>query len=690
MGELPPDRGLAVTAKPAAKAVVAPALEPSGRRGVGPNPKRLRSTRRGAAIALASGLLIGLLVFAAFRILPPLAAAEARARDVAHAYFHPAAPTRDDIVLILIEEATLATLPYRSPIDRGFLADLLGSIQAHGPRAVALDLLLDQPTEPAKDAALFARLAAPGAAPVVVAAADEADGLTTPQADYLGAATASARIGQAALLFDPANDVVRATPPAREIRGRRAPALSAAMAEAAGVAAPPGGFDIVFAPPMAGADLAPRLVAAFHPYFTAEQISGKFILIGVSLDNVDRHATPLDVVSAGAETPGVESHAHALAHILDGRSLREVGVGGEAIFAAGAAGLTVIALVAPIPVLIRTLVAALTLVFFAAAPALALAHIGVRTPVLTPLIAGAVAGVVVAFARWRAEATTRRRLRDAFGRFVAPEVVREIEAAPDALRLGGEKRDLTCVFTDVAGFTTLCEGLEAEELVDLLNRYLGGASEVFVNHGGTIDKFVGDAVVGFFGAPAWRDDHAAAAIRMAVALDGFATGFAAAEAKRGRSFGVTRIGVHSGEATVGNFGGDLFFDYTAMGDTVNVAARLEGANKAFGGRLCISDDALAEAGGAVDGILTRPVGRLRVKGRDAPLLVHEAFAPGDARAAVQDDYLAAYAALERDPEEAATRFAALADAWPDDGLITFHADRAAEGERGAVVTLKEK
>ena len=225
-------------------------------------------------------------------------------------------------------------------------------------------------------------------------------------------------------------------------------------------------------------------------------------------------------------------------------------------------------------------------------------------------------------------------------------------------------------------------------LSDLLNRYLGGASNVVVDNGGTIDKFVGDAIVSFFGAPLDRADHAAAAIQMVVKLDAFAQGFIETIAAEGRKFGVTRIGVHTGEATVGNFGGDVFFDYTAMGDTMNVAARLEGANKAYGGRLTISGEALAHAGGTVDGMITRPIGKLRVKGREEPLPTFEAFAPDDSRATCITDFMAAYDRLSTDGS--AEDFLALQDRYPDDALIAFHAARAKEGERGDIVTLKEK
>ena len=647
----------------------------------------------GAALSfrasLAGGAALALLIFAAFRITPFLAAAEATARDLHHAAFVAPAPPRDDIVLVLIEETTLSKFPYRSPIDRAFVAELIAGLSALSPAVIGVDLLFDQPTEEAKDFPLFDLLDAAEDPPVFVVVGDEEDGLTSAQTDWLMAMTGGMRVAQAALLRDPFNDATRAAPAAREIRGRDVPAFSVALARAAGASAGDESYEIFFTPPEPGADFTKRYVAGFHQYLTAEQIEGKIVLIGALLSGADRHRTPLDAISDGELTPGVEAHAQAVAQLMDGKRLIETPIWSELALAALSAGLVVLAMHAPVGVVAQTVLVGLVLAMFVAGPAVAIGSFGLRGPVIPPVLAGAAIGGAIALVRWRTEANTRRRLREAFGKFVAPEVVKEIEAQPDALRLGGERREVTCVFTDVAGFTTLCEGLDAEELCELLNRYLGGASDVFIRHGGTIDKFVGDAIVGFFGAPIPREDHAAAAIRMAAALDRFAADFVAAEAREGRAFGVTRIGVHTGQATVGNFGGDLFFDYTAMGDTVNVAARLEGANKAFGGTLCVSGDAAAAAG-AVEGVLMRPIGELRVKGRAAPLPTFEAFTPGDAKAAYLDAYLDAFEALAGDGARALSAFSKLADAHPDDKLVALHHERLLAGETGGVVTLTEK
>ncbi len=642
-------------------------------------------TRPAGALVMAA--LVGCLVFAAFRALPPLVGAENRARDLAQALFYPKQPQRDDIAIVLIDEATLAKLAYRSPIDRAFLAGLVARLRGLGAKAIAIDLLVDQPTEEAKDFAFLDVIEAEGP-PVIMAVADQEEGLTDAQNEFLAAMTELVGTGQAGLYRDPVDFVTRGVPPTREIHGRQTPSFAVAMARAGGLAATDESFEIAYSPTEDGVDFAPRLSAGFSNFYTEDAIKDRFIFIGVDLSGTDRHRTPLLVATDEADRPGVESHAHALAQLIDGRTLGEAGL--PWMFAATvlAALMTAAALVVSTPVLIRVAVAFGIIAVFAATPVVAMTGFAVRAPFIPPLVGAVIAGAIVALARWRKDSLTRKRLREAFGKYVSPTVVGEIESNPGALALGGERREMTCVFTDVAGFTTLCENLPADQLITLLNRYLGGASNVVVDHGGTIDKFVGDAIVSFFGAPLDRPDHAAAAIRMVVDLDRFATAFVAEVATEGTKFGVTRIGVHTGEATVGNFGGDVFFDYTAMGDTMNVAARLEGANKAYGGHVTISGDALAHAGGSVEGVVTRPIGRLRVKGRDEPLATFEAFAPEDLRATYVTDYMAAYERLCTDGSTEA--FADLARRHPKDALIAFHAARHQAGERGEIVTLKEK
>ena len=184
---------------------------------------------------------------------------------------------------------------------------------------------------------------------------------------------------------------------------------------------------------------------------------------------------------------------------------------------------------------------------------------------------------------------------------------------PTAIDLAGRRREVATLFTDIAGFTSLVETIEPSVLGELLNEYLAGMTDIVFAHDGTVAKIVGDALHVLFGAPGDQPDHADRAVACALAARRLLRRrSASAGASRDVALGATRIGVHAGPAIVGNFGGGRFFDYTAYGDTINIAARLEAANKQLGTRICVS----ASAGGAGGGF-PRPAGRRsRAEGQD--------------------------------------------------------------------------
>jgi len=173
----------------------------------------------------------------------------------------------------------------------------------------------------------------------------------------------------------------------------------------------------------------------------------------------------------------------------------------------------------------------------------------------------------------------------------------------EEMDLGGRRREIATLFTDVTSFTTLVETLDPEVLNTLLNDYLAGMTAVVFAHDGTVAKIVGDALHVLFGAPGEQPDHATRSVMCSLALDAFARGFRQLWNDRGVPLGATRIGVHAGPAIVGNFGGSRFFEYTAYGDTINVAARLESANKQLGTSICVS----ASVAARVEGFLGRPL-----------------------------------------------------------------------------------
>ena len=197
----------------------------------------------------------------------------------------------------------------------------------------------------------------------------------------------------------------------------------------------------------------------------------------------------------------------------------------------------------------------------------------------------------------RRRQSAAERAYASLSRYFSPNLAERLASDAGAIDLGGQRREIATLFTDIAGFTTLVETLEPKVLGPLLNDYLVGMTDVVFAHDGTVAKIVGDALHVLFGAPGEQSDHATRAVACALALDEYAQSFRERWHQQGITLGVTRIGAHAGPAIVGNFGGGRFFDYTAYGDTINVAARLEAANKQLSSRICISATLAARVAG---------------------------------------------------------------------------------------------
>ena len=219
----------------------------------------------------------------------------------------------------------------------------------------------------------------------------------------------------------------------------------------------------------------------------------------------------------------------------------------------------------------------------------------------------------------------RRFAQSALGKYLPRDIAAQILRDPEGLSLKGEKRELFIVFSDLEGFTKLSHAIDPGVVATLLNRYLETLSEVVLSHGGTIDKFVGDAVVAFWGAPIARPDDGARAVKAAIAMHAAGEAFRKTVPEGVPAIGRTRVGLHFGEVVVGNFGGEGRIQYTALGDAMNTAARLEGANKQLGTSVLISRDAAERSG--LSGF--RSLGTVELRGRATPVDLVE---PSDADA----------------------------------------------------------
>jgi adenylate cyclase len=411
-------------------------------------------------------------------------------------------------------------------------------------------------------------------------------------------------------------------------------------------------------------------------------IAGHIVLIGSSAPGLrDLRSTPLAPFA-----PGVEVHAQILEQMLAGQYLqRPDWVSGAELLFAIALGLSLLGLLLMMGAVWAAIVGAVAAVAAVGASWLAFQHLSLLVDPVFPSVAALLAYLGTAgFGRLRAE-RQRRLLRDAFSSYLAPTLVDQLAASPEPPRLGGEAREMTFLFTDIAGFTSLTEQTGPAELVRLLNDYLDRMCGIVTAHGGTVDKIVGDAVVAFFNAPIDQPDHAERAVRCALTLQRASCEHRASCNAAGIPLGETRIGVNTGVATVGNFGGTARFDYTAYGDAVNTAARLEGANKYLGTRVCIA----AATAERCRGIPVRPVAELVLKGKTEGIQV---FVPAEIdpeRHAPAGAYEEMYAALAAG-EDVGDRLAALQRDYPDDPLLRLHAARVGRGESGVRIIMAEK
>jgi class 3 adenylate cyclase/CHASE2 domain-containing sensor protein len=437
--------------------------------------------------------------------------------------------------------------------------------------------------------------------------------------------------------------------------------------------------------------------------------AGKVVLLGLVDDVEDRKTTSrrfingpdlagrqprcatepiaaLEVAPRVRDTvPGVLVHATAVNNLLRREPLRELTPTADTAIVGGlgiaAAGLTAVAPLGPAGVVL-----AVGMALYVALATIAF-HAGLVLPLIKPIVAVAVAFVLILVYRIAIADKDKRRLRQMFSLYLSTEMVDAMVASERLPELGGERREMSFLFTDVAGFTSLAERMDPTVLAPILNDYLDGACAVIKRHGGMVNEFIGDAILAFFGAPQNQPDHAARAVACARALDIYAEAFRLRQEAAGIPFGRTRIGAHTGTVFVGNVGSaEVKMKYSALGDVVNTASRLEGLNKHFGTRSIVSGDTLA----LCDETRVRPLGRIILKGREDPIDVFELIEEARAESHEIARYRAAYGLLDAGDPQAEAAFGALAAELPDDGCVALHLERLRAGEHGSLVVMTEK
>ncbi len=363
-------------------------------------------------------------------------------------------------------------------------------------------------------------------------------------------------------------------------------------------------------------------------------LKDKIVLIGSSMHELhDNFPTPFmeHRNSSGqevmAEMPGVEIHANALQTILSGNYLKSLSK-----FSLLFILLVLVALVYLSTRLASTLFSALLsllfIILYTVAAAWTFSGNNLILPVTAPILALLFGYSGFTIYNYFLSLQEKKMLRGAFAYYVPETVIQDIVNNPEKLKLGGEERIVTVMFTDVAGFTTISESLKPRELVGLLNEYLTEMTDIVLKNNGVIDKYEGDAIMAEFGVPVPLEEHARAACSAALEMQKQLRLMRKAWAKRGMPELSARVGINTGEVIVGNMGSRDVFDYTVMGDHVNLGARLEGANKFYGTNIMISEFTYEIV---KEYFLTRPLDYIRVKGKKKPVEVFELVADNDTK-----------------------------------------------------------
>ena len=623
----------------------------------------LRRTRAALLLALVPGL-----VGAALVRWPPAEGLERAGLDILFQR-RGELPPPPQVAVVALDTDSYAALELdpKSTWPRGLHAQLIRTLKDAGAKAVAFDVLFEAAgRDPEQDEALRSAMEDTGI--VVIGATVELvqdamfnrAKLIEPWEPF---AQAAARVGEVNLPADPDGFIRSAWLSPDDRSGLALSAYEVATGDTSHHADQDSRFLDYYG--RARRIKTVSFYQAIEPekYLPKDFFRGRIVFVGLSETAAagqaakDAFPTPF-TGAAGDTTYGVEIHATIAANLIDGRQIDLLPGWLE----------TALLLLMPVVALLaftylRPVGGAVALVVLAVLPwlgAYAAFQRGLWIPVVIPsAIQLPLAYMVSLIWYYLTTVRERERVKRAFSFYLSPDAVKQVSENPEALELGGEEIVATAMFTDIAGFTSVAEPLSAHETAAMLNQYFSEATGHVFDSGGTLVKYIGDAVFAIWNAPMRLPDHAARACRAAEAL-----------ARMAPASGLrTRIGVHTGPMLVGNLGSSQRFDYTAIGDAVNLASRIEGLNKMLGTRAIVSGETLAAAGA---GIPTRKLGRVRVVGRTEPVALYELVAAAEVEA-IKEPFEAALADFERgEIERAASGFRGVLAVRPDDGPSTFY------------------
>ncbi|UWU91418.1 adenylate/guanylate cyclase domain-containing protein [Bradyrhizobium sp. CB1015] len=691
---------------------------------------------------IVAAILIALLAGAIFTS-PPLQTLQGLSLDILTALRGKIIGERRDpatspVVVVAIDGETYETPPFKGSPTQTWTREIgrvLGSISDGGAKVIGFDVIfknsIEQSEIPFGDAPLGARMRGFDRDYLIALRQISDNGKLVlgeilsndhPEVPYRAQQLAVRNNVRALNVHTDADDVIRRMPLSFSIDGKPVPAMAVELAAralgakveiapsgAAGLSgnaipsAVPNTLTLNFrglsrdVPTFSFADLRACVEKGDRDFFR-RAFEGKVVLLGTVLNFEDRKLTSMRLSGGHDGTPsarcalpapastaqkarsdvaGVFVHAAAVRNLIERDAVTELGFPARTLLTIAFAAIVACAagVLAPSAALIAWL--GLTIAYVVAAVS-AFVH-ALALPLTEPALASLAALAIMIGYRFVLADRDERFLRKSFALYLAPEVIETMVASGKMPALGGETRNVTMFFSDLSGFSSIAETMTPGELVTLMNEYLSAMTDIIESHGGYVDKYIGDSIVAMFGAPADDRAHARNAVRAALKChDKLAELNAGHPAFAGHGLS-HRIGLNSGEAVVGNIGSRRRFNYTVMSDTVNVASRLEGANKYYGTAIMASETTMAQTG---DSFAWRELDAIRVQGRGEAIRVFEPLAETGAESAEQAKMAAAYAeglACWR-----AREFAKAADAF--DGVAKIDPASARFAKRAKMLT----
>jgi len=547
----------------------------------------------------------------------------------------------DDIVIIAIDDYTLQKLGFRSQWPREYYARVIENL--NWSKVIGIDIIFDLPTGTENDTKLADSLKKSN---VVLAAMYGNDfsfkngelygeSLLKPNA-ALGAPGEDYQIGFVNLYQD-SDGVIRSFIPrmsgiedhdhfsmviANEYNEKR-PDLGSSR-RLINFFAEPGGYKYI------------SFYDVYNNSLPRSYFEDKIVLIGVTSQvEQDDYVVPI----SNQEMPGVEIHANLIQSILTEKYLYYQ----DDISALGIiflfAILTCILLFRFKIHIATILVAVLAIAYILFSRYFVVVNTGLIMNILYPLLTLTLVYFALIIIYYLTELMSRKWITSVFGKYVSPVVIDNLIKNPDKINLGGEKRNITISFSDIRGFTSISEKLKPEELVHLLNEYLTEMTSIIIKDQGLVDKYMGDAIMAFWGAPLDQPDHAEVACSSSLEMIDKLRELQKKWKKEDIPSFEIGIGLNSGDAIVGNMGSSSRFDYTAIGDNVNLASRLEGLNKLYGSNIIISEYTQEIV---KDKFEIRKLDAVKVKGKKKPILIYELLSKEDGLNSKQHDFVKLY------------------------------------------------